>query len=698
LDLALAKILNLPSIPLIMSEKKKLATEFESYVKNFLVKLGFSDVDGARDTFRINGIQVDACGGFDETLLIVECCMAMELKGKSLRSKINELRGKSASIKKGIHGHPKYGKYYDVRYILATRNIEVKRDDIVYANAYKPRIYLWNENFIEYYEDLFGKIEKYAIFNMLGEIGIRPSQQNPISVPAFMTLMAGRIMYNFVMDPKDLLEISYVARREMRDERYYQRILRKDRIERIADYIEDNKPLPNSLIIAFNEEFKKLVRFDPIKKGDKVSLMEWPYPGISYGILRFPKDYRSCWIIDGQHRLYAFAHSKKSYHMPVVAFHDLPTEEQCRIFLDINRFQKPVPPDLVWDLNGMMLVTEEEGDISNSVKQMNKNGPLKHKIYIPSSGIKAKRARKLLKLSGICISIKRNGLARQITASDVANPFYNHDHKENVKKVSDGLNEYFGCVQNKLKEDWNKESKGFVLSNAGIAIMIGLLERIIWRTVKSSKKSPNIIDYSKYLESVRKYMLDHYNSQGEIKKLQLRITSEGGRHLFLGELIKHIARELRDEEFASGMELHSYDEIVKIEGKLKEIIKFVLSKGVTGDWFKTKVEAIEPEMYNRALKNAKKNGNISLDKAYLGLTFGDCLSIIKKYAYLFNNVLWGSDKEFRERVEFEVAFKHISRIRATQSHYTGANLKPSDWDLFDIYMKKATNCLDSILK
>jgi hypothetical protein len=80
------------------------------------------------------------------------------------------------------------------------------------------------------------------------------------------------------------------------------------------------------------------------------------------------------------------------------------------------------------------------------------------------------------------------------------------------------------------------------------------------------------------------------------------------------------------------------------------------------------------------------------------LTFGDCLSIIGKYSNLFNDVLWCPGKEFRERVEFEVALKHIARIRAAQSHYTSANLQPSDWDLFGIYMKKANNCLDSLLK
>ena len=68
--------------------------------------------------------------------------------------------------------------------------------------------------------------------------------------------------------------------------------------------------------------------------------------------------------------------------MPVVAFQDLPIEDQCRIFLDINKYQKPVPPDLVWDLNGVMLKPEEEGIISNTVKQMNADGPLRFMVYI----------------------------------------------------------------------------------------------------------------------------------------------------------------------------------------------------------------------------------------------------------------------------------------------------------------------------
>ncbi|MGA3287292.1 MAG: hypothetical protein ABSD46_07695 [Bacteroidota bacterium] len=42
---------------------KTRATKFEEEIKQFLVKLGFIDVDGATDRFKLGGIQVDSCGG-----------------------------------------------------------------------------------------------------------------------------------------------------------------------------------------------------------------------------------------------------------------------------------------------------------------------------------------------------------------------------------------------------------------------------------------------------------------------------------------------------------------------------------------------------------------------------------------------------------------------------------------------------------
>ena len=50
----------------------KRPREFENYIIGWMKKLGFKDVDGGTK-FVINGIQVDACGGHEDNLIIVEC-------------------------------------------------------------------------------------------------------------------------------------------------------------------------------------------------------------------------------------------------------------------------------------------------------------------------------------------------------------------------------------------------------------------------------------------------------------------------------------------------------------------------------------------------------------------------------------------------------------------------------------------------
>ena len=90
---------------------KKSAIQFESEITQFLKEMEFSDVDGARDTFRINGIQVDACGGWEDTLLVVECKCRKDLGRKDLRESISAFRGKIPILEKGFAKDPVYGKY-----------------------------------------------------------------------------------------------------------------------------------------------------------------------------------------------------------------------------------------------------------------------------------------------------------------------------------------------------------------------------------------------------------------------------------------------------------------------------------------------------------------------------------------------------------------------------------------------------------
>ena len=68
--------------------------------------------------------------------------------------------------------------------------------------------------------------------------------------------------------------------------------------------------------------------------------------GVKEGIT---EDYNTAWVIDGQHRLYGYSKSKwKSKHtIPVVAFENLPVEEQTKMFIDINHKQKSVSRNLL---------------------------------------------------------------------------------------------------------------------------------------------------------------------------------------------------------------------------------------------------------------------------------------------------------------------------------------------------------------
>jgi len=673
---------------------KKLATQFERKIKQFLENLEFNDVDGARDNFMINGIQVDVCGGWENALLVIECKSARELKKKSLRDAINILRGKIPLLEKGFKEHPTYNKYDYFRYIIATRNIKVRHEDIIFANQ-SPRIYIWNEDFIDYYEELYNFLNPYAKFSILGEMGIKPVQQNPISVPAFKVNIGGMDMYNFVMNPKDLLSVSYVARRERREERYYQRILNKNRLKSIKKYIdEENGTFPNNIIISFRPDLG--VKFKPIK--EKYSATDWPYLGVSYGILEFPRDYRSCWIIDGQHRLYAFANTQKWFNMPITAFDNIDLESQCKFFLDINKNQKPVDPDLLWDLNGDMIPSKTEGIISNIVKNLNQSGPLFHKIFYPSVGIKKKKG--LIKISAMCISIKKRKLVDPFTSGKIKNPFYDENHEKIVKKLSKSLSEYFEVLQVNLKTNWDLGKDGFILTNGGIGVFIGLFEKISERVMQQNSRIPNREDMDFYVKPLIKIFKNKYDTdQKELKSLRLRCTSEGGKQEVLEEFIRRIKTATHDDKFGGEISSTKYmEEFTRIEGKIKELIKNIFYDSQDENWFKNKVA--DKGIYGRALKKLKKNGMTDMNKIYLEIGFGDCFHIMRVHKEIFYPFFIGNeDFNFLNESTLQGAISHLTLMRGKcVAHSTETSMSEYDEIQLKVELEKMNKCIDKALK
>ena len=80
---------------------QKRAKEFESHTVGFLKRMGFEDVQGGGD-FRVGNIQVDACGGHEDTLIVIECRSAGKRTGRSLKKDILEIRGRMPTLAKAL--------------------------------------------------------------------------------------------------------------------------------------------------------------------------------------------------------------------------------------------------------------------------------------------------------------------------------------------------------------------------------------------------------------------------------------------------------------------------------------------------------------------------------------------------------------------------------------------------------------------
>lgn len=158
------------------------------------------------------------------------------------------------------------------------------------------------------------------------------------------TEISGIKIYTLVMTVKDLANISYVAiRGKDSEEGAVQRLLNRQRISSIKNYVLDNNLFVNTFVI------------------------NWTYterlPIITDETINMPILYGAAQLIDGQHRLEgikaAIAEKPELADKTIIVSLaiNLATKDAAKIFLNINSEQKPVPKSLIYDLYG---VTDED--------------------------------------------------------------------------------------------------------------------------------------------------------------------------------------------------------------------------------------------------------------------------------------------------------------------------------------------------
>lgn len=286
--------------------------------------------------------QLDIVAVSDSAIFVVECKAAeKEDQTPHFHNDIDTL----CRYQKGMADTLRhvYGEDKRVKFIFATKNYRFLPTSEDAKRLADNGVYLFQENTYNYVCNLIsaykGAVE-YQFYGLMFKNEVIEDQ--PINIPALKGKMGEHEYYMLSITPEVLLMIGFVLHRTKVNDSMaptYQRLLIPKRLAGISKFIDEGGYFPNSIIINFDAN----VEFTPAGEGETLA---------NFGVLTIPNAYGIAYIIDGQHRVYGYATSKHKLDntIPVVAFANMESAEQLRIFMDINENQKAVSPSLRLDL------------------------------------------------------------------------------------------------------------------------------------------------------------------------------------------------------------------------------------------------------------------------------------------------------------------------------------------------------------
>lgn len=471
--------------------KPKTSDElFEDSVWCALANMGFDCMNAGRD-FRIKYTnsplvepqQIDVFAKDDHVALVIECKNYERDSQKSFKEEVlDKINARREHIDMEII--KKFEAELMTGYIVFTNNYTPSESDRTYAE--ESNIVLLNSHDVKYYTDLSKNIGASAKYQLLSDVFDNKSIPDlDVKIPAIKGDMGGNTFYSFLIEPYKLLPMTFVAHRIKNSKptsTTYQRMIQKQRIEKIRNYIEhENGYFPNSVLIN-------------VKSGETPMLFEkvdsCVDSEVEIGVLHLPNKYKSAWIIDGQHRLFGYygTESSETAIIPVAAFENLKSEVQSELFVNINSKQTNVKRNLILEINADLHIDSND----------------------PEEWIEAVSTRTILEMSTDSISPLYGRLKREtedskgdltvasMTRAMVSNhffgsvengtllpgEFYNTKDPANTNSVKRGktiLNGYLTIFKNIAPDKWNtlKNKGGYLCTNNGITAELIVLREIL---------------------------------------------------------------------------------------------------------------------------------------------------------------------------------------------------------------------------
>lgn len=615
-----------------LKKEKNIDEQLEDEIWTIMATMGFDELSDGRD-FKIeigegvNPRQIDVFAKDRESAILIECTCSQNLRGRDMSrliEKVGSLKGKVAN---SINAH--YGKNPKLKigWVIATRNVEWGNADLKKCEA--ERITVLRDDEIDYYKKLIDHIKGAAKYQLLSHLFADEEIKGlDLQVPATRGKMGGKVFYLFLVRPSDLMKIAYIshkASRNIEDLTTYQRMLKPKRLRDIAAYIDAAGQFPTNIVV--NIKPSKKIRFD-LKQtiGDS-----------AFGILYLPNRYASCWIIDGQHRLYGYMQSGRAEKkddqttIPVLAYENLQSMQEANLFVDINSKQVKVTRGLLNELYANL--TWDSHDWNDKINSLcaqvtiglgrRISSPIFDRIILTN---RDKTKKRCLTLTSFTDGLKENkffGTERK------PGPFWDSSSEELVKtkeKSIEILDGYLKIFSYEIPEQWElgNDKGGFLFTNEGIRALLAVLKDILWyidfreRIVADTEKPDVILRHMiKYIQPV--VNLFKKASKGDISEFRSRQALKGVRKnsLIMMELINREFPEFMPpglQEHLDTRDVEGTEEARKMIDEIQEKLYIcVVStlKNQFGDdrwWFDRIPEKIRTECASRQQveKGAKK--------------------------------------------------------------------------------------------
>lgn len=428
--------------------------------------------------------QLDVVAVDDEVALCVECKTAEQPKRRvQLQHEIEHLsssRGRfTAAVQRAL---PVDVKRAPAQVMFLWDVIPGERER---AAAESEGVAIMGIEDLDYYEALVGHLGSAARYSFLSELlAGRPIRGLETRVPAIRAKMGKLTYYMFVASPEYLLKITSVAHRAGRqraDLSSYQRMIDKTRLKKIAKYISEYGIFPTNIVL--NLQGLRAVQFEL----SELLQQEGSREGPTYGTLWLRPSYGGAWVIDGQHRLYAYsghARAAQSY-LNVIAFVDLPVQKQAQLFIDINHEQKSVKRSLLQELFATLKWTDvDEGEqvraiISRAIASLGheEGSPFRGRILLTGQ---RKTELRCITVNSVFTALHKPGVYILEPGVEYG-PLWTGDREKTVERTVAILGAWFQAICAHVQDWWDAGAGdgGGLAMNDGVAMCISLMRGVL---------------------------------------------------------------------------------------------------------------------------------------------------------------------------------------------------------------------------